>query len=93
MIRHALVALSVAALSFSTACGGEEEPDVSAADYPVADDYDIEFTAPDPRTGRLVAPDEGTHSDTEADEVSDDVGRSGGAASAEEAAVHIIEEE
>src|SRR6478735_4461356 len=71
----------------------EEEPDVSADDYPVADDYDIEFSAPDPRTGRLVAPDEGTHSDTEADEVADDVGRSGGAASAEEAAVHIIEEE
>src|SRR6476620_1750188 len=30
----------------------EEEPDVSADDYPVADDYDIEFSAPDPRTGR-----------------------------------------
>jgi hypothetical protein len=71
----------------------EEEPDVSADDYPVADDYDIEFSEPDPRTGRLVAPDEGTHSDTEADEVADDVGRAGGAASAEEAAVHIIEEE
>lgn len=71
----------------------EEEPDVSAADWPVADDYDIEFSAPDPRTGRLVAPDEGTHSDTEADEVANDVGRSGGAASAEEAAIHVIEEE
>ncbi len=70
----------------------EEEPDIAADDRPWADDYDVEDSAPDPRAGRLVAPDEGAHGDQEADEVASDVGRSGGAASAEEAAVHIIEE-
>ncbi|WP_244174002.1 DUF5709 domain-containing protein, partial [Streptomyces recifensis] len=39
--------------------------------------------------GRLVAPDEGAHPDTETDEVAYDVGINGGAASAEEAAAHI----
>ena len=44
------------------------------------------------RAGRLVAPDHGFGDDTEADMVAEDVGISGGAASAEEAAMHIIEE-
>jgi Family of unknown function (DUF5709) len=70
----------------------EEEPDVFDVDRPDADDYDVEFSDADPRAGRLVAPDEGAHDDREADEVASDVGRSGGAASAEEAAVHIVED-
>ena len=41
------------------------------------------------RAGRLVAPDEGSGSDDEADEVAEDVGIDGAAASAEEAAMHI----
>ncbi len=45
------------------------------------------------RAGRLVAPDLGFGDDVESDLVAEDVGISGGAASAEEAAVHIIEEE
>jgi hypothetical protein len=45
------------------------------------------------RTGRLVAPDRGFGEDAEAELVADDVGISGGAASAEEAAVHIIDDE
>ena len=45
----------------------------------------------DARTGRLVAPDEGSHEDRESDEVADDVGIDGAGASAEEAAVHTIE--
>ena len=45
------------------------------------------------RAGRLVAPDQGFGEDTEAELVADDVGISGGAASAEEAAVHIIDDE
>jgi hypothetical protein len=45
------------------------------------------------RAGRLVAEDEGLEEDTEADLVADDVGINGGAASAEEAAVHIVDEE
>ena len=43
------------------------------------------------RAGRLVAPDEGAHE--EKDLLADDVGIDGGAASAEEAAVHRIPDE
>jgi hypothetical protein len=43
------------------------------------------------RPGRLVAPDMGFGEDTEAELVAEDVGISGGAASAEEAAIHIID--
>lgn len=45
------------------------------------------------RAGRLVALDLGVGEDTEPELVAEDVGISGGAATAEEAAVHIIEEE
>ncbi|MDT4935156.1 MAG: hypothetical protein QOK11_3048 [Pseudonocardiales bacterium] len=62
----------------------EEEPDVSEDDIFAAD--------AEPRAGRLVAPDEGVHEDTEKDEIASDVGPAGYASSAEEAAVHIIEE-
>jgi hypothetical protein len=44
---------------------------------------------PEPRAGRLVADDEGAHSDAEPDLVAHDVGIDAGAASAEEAAVHV----
>lgn len=62
----------------------EEEPDVSESDLNLADVQ--------PRAGRLVAPDEGAHPDEEKDAIASDVGRDGQAASAEEAAVHVIEE-
>ena len=45
------------------------------------------------RAGRLVAEDEGLTEDTEKDLVADDVGIDGAGASAEEAAVHVIDEE
>ena len=45
------------------------------------------------RAGRLLAPDMGFGEDDEAELIADDVGISGGAASAEEAAMHIIEDE
>ncbi|OBB37319.1 DUF5709 domain-containing protein [Mycobacterium sp. 852002-51961_SCH5331710] len=45
------------------------------------------------RAGRLVAPDMGFGEDDEAELVAADVGISGGAASAEEAAMHIVEDE
>ena len=48
---------------------------------------------PDPRAGRLVAEDEGAHADSEADLVASDVGIDGGAATAEEAAVHVVDED
>jgi hypothetical protein len=63
----------------------EEEPDVGSSD--LAD------SEPDERAGRLVAPDEGAHPDVESDEIAFDVGRAGYAASAEEAAVHIEEDD
>ncbi len=59
----------------------EEEPDISV------DDDDTE---PEQRAGRLVAPDEGAHEDLESDEIATDVGRAGYAATAEEAAMHIV---
>ena len=62
----------------------EEEPDVGAEEYARSD--------PD-RAGRLVQPDEGAHTDTEPDAVATDVGRAGYASSAEEAAVHIVNED
>jgi hypothetical protein len=45
------------------------------------------------RSGRLVAPDEGAHSDDDQELVAEDVGFDGAAASAEEAAVHVVDDE
>ena len=47
----------------------------------------------DVRAGRLVAPSGGIGPDTEKDEVASDVGIDGGAAGAEEAAVHVVDED
>ncbi|GGZ06374.1 hypothetical protein GCM10010300_57980 [Streptomyces olivaceoviridis] len=44
----------------------------------------------DERAGRLVAPDEGTHENTESDLFASDRGLDGAGASAEEAAMHVI---
>ena len=44
------------------------------------------------RAGRLLAPDEGAHEDVDGP-VAEDEGIDGGAASAEEAAVHVIDDE
>jgi len=63
----------------------EEEPDVGS--------FDLGDSEPDERAGRLVAPDEGAHADVESDEIAFDVGRAGYAASAEEAAVHVEDED
>jgi Family of unknown function (DUF5709) len=48
---------------------------------------------PDPRAGRLVAEDEGAHPDEEEDLVARDVGIDGGGATAEEASMHVVEED
>lgn len=63
----------------------EEQPEVGEADLDTAD--------VEPRAGRLVAPDEGAHEDEESTEIASDVGRAGSAASAEEAAMHIMGED
>ncbi len=44
------------------------------------------------RAGRLVDPDEGVGEDVESDLIGDDVGIDGAGASAEEAAVHVVED-
>ncbi|WP_053846922.1 DUF5709 domain-containing protein [Streptomyces sp. NRRL B-24085] len=44
----------------------------------------------DQRAGRLVAPDEGSHENTDSDLIASDLGLDGAGASAEEAAVHLI---
>ncbi|MFI6654505.1 DUF5709 domain-containing protein [Streptomyces sp. NPDC050523] len=45
------------------------------------------------RSGRLVAPDEGAHEDDESALIATDVGIDGAAASAEEAAMHVVDED
>src|SRR6266700_897324 len=67
---------------------GESLDQLLAEEEPEADPYDEQ----DARSGRLVAEDEGAHPDTERDLVARDVGIDGGAAGAEEAAVHIQDE-
>jgi hypothetical protein len=81
----------------------EEEPDPSmqlgnedpGAD--VSDDFPEDFSEDDEvgdrRAGRLVAPDEGVNADDESDMLASDVGIDGSAASAEEAAVHVIDDQ
>ncbi len=85
----------------------EEEPDPAArinvwldeGEQQRSDETEREAEFPESRevgrvrAGRLVAPDWGFGEDTEAELVAEDAGISGGAASAEEAAVHIIEDE
>ena len=78
--------------------GAEEDEQLgSIAGDPDAADEDLDGLllddGPDPRSGRLVADDEGAHADAEADLVARDVGIDGGAASAEEAAVHTVEDD
>ena len=75
-----------------------EVPDVSApagdgvGDLPDGEGEPVDPEAGDRRAGRLVAPDEGAHPDAVKEEIAEDVGIDGGAAAAEEAAVHIVEE-
>lgn len=79
----------------------EEEPDLSIADDESPDDtgdYDPEGAGhddegPDPRTGRLVAFDEGTGPARNAELYAHDLGRDADASSAEEAAVHLVSDD
>ena len=85
---------------------GEEEPDheedldddlpEDSTDDAEADEYLdglLQDDGADPRAGRLVGEDEGAHPDAEKDLVARDVGVDGGAASAEEAAVHVVDDD
>ncbi|MFD8214805.1 DUF5709 domain-containing protein [Streptomyces sp. NPDC059697] len=74
----------------------EEVPDIAAQDGDgIGDLWDgdgelIDDEVGDLRAGRLMAPDEGAHEDTEKDLIAYDVGVDGAGASAEEAAMHVI---
>jgi hypothetical protein len=77
----------------------EEMPDVAEPDGDGIGDcqgtdgepWDNEVGAS--RSGRLVAPNEGAHEDDESGLIATDVGIDGAAASAEEAAMHIVDED
>jgi hypothetical protein len=77
----------------------QETPDAQApvgdeiGDLPGGEGEPVDPEAGESRAGRLVAPDEGAHTDTTKEEIARDVGVDGGAAGAEEAAVHLVEEE
>jgi hypothetical protein len=77
----------------------EETPDVTAppgdevGDLPGGEGEPVDPEAGADRAGRLVAPDEGARTDTTKEAVASDVGIDGGAAGAEEAAVHVVEDE
>ncbi len=67
----------------------QEEPDPAMEVDGVLDDGEVG----EARAGRLVDPDEGVREDTESDLVATDVGIDAGAASAEEAAMHVVDSE
>jgi hypothetical protein len=73
----------------------DERPEDIAGDEDAADE-DVDGllldNGPDPRAGRLVAEDEGAHPVGETDLVAHDAGIDGGAATAEEAAVHVVDD-
>jgi hypothetical protein len=74
---------------------GESLDQLLAEEEPEPDPYgdpDDDGLEQEPRSGRLVAGDEGAHSDAEPDMVAHDVGIDAGAATAEEAAVHTTDE-
>ncbi|MEU4477567.1 DUF5709 domain-containing protein [Micromonospora sp. NPDC023966] len=74
----------------------QEEPDIDPYAEVADDEDEDELTRRgydrEARTGRLVADDEGLGEDEQADAVAWDVGIDGGAASAEEAAIHLVDD-
>lgn len=56
-------------------------------------DHDASREVGNQRTGRLKAPDEGTHEDVDSQMIAEDEGIDGAGASAEEAAMHTIDDE
>ena len=73
---------------------GESLDQLLAEEEPEPDPYgDLDDgLEAEPRSGRLVADNEGAHPDAEPDLIAHDVGIDAGAASAEEAAVHTTDE-
>ncbi|MFF7531654.1 DUF5709 domain-containing protein [Streptomyces bobili] len=77
----------------------QEVPDVSEpagdgiGDLPRGEGEPVDPEAGEERAGRLVAPDEGARADATKEEIAEDVGIDGGAAGAEEAAVHVVDDD
>jgi Family of unknown function (DUF5709) len=75
--------------------GLDDDRPEDIADDPDAGDEDVDGLllddGPDPRAGRLVAEDEGSEPVTEPDLVGRDAGIDGGAATAEEVAMHVVD--
>ncbi|MER7180908.1 DUF5709 domain-containing protein [Streptomyces hyaluromycini] len=77
----------------------EELPDLAApggdgiGDCQGSDGELLDNEVGDLRSGRLVAPNEGAHEDDENGLVATDIGIDGAGASAEEAAMHIVDED
>lgn len=77
----------------------QERPDVAepqgdaVGDLPGGEGEPIDPEAGTDRAGRLVAPDEGAHTDTTKEEIAADKGIDAGAAGAEEAAVHVVDDD
>ncbi|HSX99774.1 MAG TPA: DUF5709 domain-containing protein [Streptomyces sp.] len=74
----------------------QEVPDVEVppgdgiGDLPGGEGEPVDAEAGTDRAGRLVAPDEGARTDTTKELVAEDEGIDGGAAGAEEAAMHVV---
>ncbi|MGY3206018.1 DUF5709 domain-containing protein [Streptomyces sp. TE5632] len=77
----------------------QEVPDTSApggdgvGDLPGGEGEPVDPETGTERAGRLVAPDEGVRADSTKETVAEDVGIDAGAAGAEEAAMHVVEDE
>jgi hypothetical protein len=71
----------------------QEEPEPDPYELAAQEAEDVGGEVGAERAGRLVDPDQGFGLDTEKDLVGEDVGIDGAAASAEEAAVHIIDDD
>ncbi|MFE2262256.1 DUF5709 domain-containing protein [Streptomyces griseosporeus] len=77
----------------------QETPDVTApegddvGDLPGGEGEPVDVEAGEGRAGRLVAPDEGAHPDTTKEAVAEDIGIDAGAAGAEEAAMHVVDDD
>ena len=83
-----------AAMRFGTTAA--EQEDGESLDQRLAEEEPDSLTFdddPDPRAGRLVAEDESADTAEEDDLEAEDVGIDGGAATAEEAAVHVVDDD
>ncbi len=70
----------------------QEEPEPDPYEQAELEDEDDDHEVGNARAGRLVDEDEGLGPDEESELVAEDVGIDGAGASAEEAAVHVIDE-